>query len=331
MLERRNTRSGGRPGRAPPVEPACGKVCGRNLEFLCGKPLVMHKKLEALGRIQLPATGPSVTLAAHAKASGVARDAARRRASARWPASKRTAPGDRRDLRGSHGLALPERLPLGGSPAGRRWLGRPRAALAFRRRSRFPPCAGAATRSGDGSAAGSLGVSKAMVSSEASALEPRPIGCRARGQPGRSAEGGRGKLRLAAPHGRAVGVRVAWWPNPPSGARSRSRDRRPRPEDPWSGVALSCWIREARTREMKSPAAFVCTSRYRLTRRRGVTSSQARCREASSLHPTPPLLARPIRAPQRHFVVAAPNLPDIEFGPRDARTLRLCRPSVAAA
>ena len=92
----------------------------------------------------------------------------------------------------------------------------------------------------------------------------------------------------------------------PIGARSRSRGRRPRPGA--KGVIRGSGCSGAVDEKAPPPSRAVVGSDLR-----GVgawPSSRARCREVSSLHPTPSHLAQAIRAGQPHFVVFPSCLPD---------------------
>lgn len=110
--------------------------------------------------------------------------------------------------------------------------------------------------------------------------------------------------------------------SPPIGARSRSRGRRPRPGKKGSLVAPDAqgrWMKKA------PPPSRAGVG----TDLRGVgawPSSRARCREAPSLHPTPPHLPHVIRAAQPHFVVALAFLADIASKHRRTAWYRHLRP-----
>jgi hypothetical protein len=149
----------------------------------------------------------------------------------------------------------------------------------------LPSLRGSAVRSGLGSAAGSNGwVGRSLIGGGCS--ERPASGPRVRERSGRCARGGCGKLRLAASPRCAAAARTAW--------RASSSDRGAVPfAGPPSPPAAERAIRGAGCRGdgRKNPAAVVCRSRIRLTRRRGVAVFPGTMQRSNSLHPTPPHLA----------------------------------------
>lgn len=149
----------------------------------------------------------------------------------------------------------------------------------------LPSLRGSATRPELGSAAGSNGwVGRSLFGGRSS--ERPASGPRACERSGRCARGGCGKLRLAASPRCAAAARTARCASPSD--RGAVPFAGPPSPPAAEGVIRDLgWGGDGR----KNPAAIVCRSRIRLTRRRGVAVFPGTRQRSNSLHPTPPHLA----------------------------------------